>query len=299
MLESVTDDPLGAYRDCGRVDPAYEDYAIDGSMLQMSNGMLYFLYTTRSLWIAPMSDPWRVSGTSVKIADPTYLWERDWLEAPQALVRNGKIFLVYSAGHSAKPHYVLGLLWNTDGDVLNPHSWIKYPAPVFQPYSGPEGSIYTTGHCSFTTSPDGSEDWIIYHAKDLPTGGFSGRTASSLSERTTWRHLKPSIYSLVSRSGRWIHYPNQVVGPEGPSSMPLMNCLVSQSAPMCLIHCPRAVAGRSYPIVRLCKRFRSKAKHTKHHSPPAAASPRSENCRKPSTSFTIPITGSTVHFRSR
>ena len=184
VLESVTGDPQGAYRDLGRVDPAYEDYAIDGSVLHLPDGSLYFLYTTRSLWIAPLEQPWRVSGPAVKIADPAYPWEMNWLEAPQALVRDGRIFVVYSAGHSAKPHYVLGLLRNTDGDVLNPHSWIKHPDPGFQPFAGREGSVYTTGHCSFTTSPDGGEDWIVYHAKDLPTGEFSGRTARA--QRFSW-----------------------------------------------------------------------------------------------------------------
>jgi GH43 family beta-xylosidase len=184
VLESVTADPQGAYHDRGRVDPAFDAYAIDGSVLAAPDGRLYFLYTTGALRIAPMSSPWRVSGPGITIAAPSLLWEHGWLEAPQALIREERIFIVYSAGHSAKVDYRLGLLAHTGGSLLDPASWAKSPVPLFEPYSGPEGSVYTTGHCSFTRSPDGTEDWLIYHAKDSPEYGFAGRTARA--QPFTW-----------------------------------------------------------------------------------------------------------------
>lgn len=178
VLQSTTDNAQGACTDRGRVDPDFESYAIDGSLQQMPDGRLFFLYTTGSLWIAPMSDPTRVApNQAVKIASPDLDWERGWIEGPQALLRHGCIFLVYSAGHSAKPDYVLGMLSNADGDVLNPAAWVKSPRSVFEPYSGPDGSVYTTGHNSFTRSPDGTEDWLVYHAKDTTEFTFRGRTA--------------------------------------------------------------------------------------------------------------------------
>lgn len=177
VLESLTDDPQGEYRDRGRVDPEFEAYAIDGSVLEMPDGSLYFLYTTGSLRIAPMSSPWRVGGEGVVLARPTLTWEHGWLEAPQALVRDGRVFIVYSAGHSAKVDYRLGLLTHTGGSMLDPEAWVKSAQPLFEPYCGPEGCVYTTGHCSFTVSPDGSEDWLVYHAKDTAEYGFHGRTA--------------------------------------------------------------------------------------------------------------------------
>lgn len=173
VLESATDDAQGAYIDRGRVDPHFDSYAIDGSILQMPGGALYFMYTTGSLRIAPMKNPGSVSGPGVPIAVPDLPWEHGWLEAPQALVRNGKVFIVYSAGHSAKVDYRLGLLRLTGPDPLHPAAWSKDPKPVFEPH----GSVYTTGHCSFTRSPDGREDWLIYHAKDTAEYGFGGRTA--------------------------------------------------------------------------------------------------------------------------
>jgi GH43 family beta-xylosidase len=201
VLAAKTDDPLGAYDDRGRVDPAFERYAIDGSVLEMPDGRLYFMYCAGGLYIAPMSDPTRVSGPGVKFADGTHDWERAWrrppvagaewikadgywLEAPQALLRNGRVFVVYSAGHSATPHYYLGLLTLKGSDPMDPAAWEKHPEPVFAPYEGPEGKVYTVGHCSFTKSPDGKEDWIVYHAKDSKDGGFANRMARA--QRFTW-----------------------------------------------------------------------------------------------------------------
>jgi GH43 family beta-xylosidase len=51
------------------------------------------------------------------------------------------------------------LTW-TGGDVLNPKSWVKKPEPVF----ARTADVFGPGHCSFVKSPDGKEDWIIYHA---------------------------------------------------------------------------------------------------------------------------------------
>ena len=71
-----------------------------------------------------------------------------------------------SAGHTATPHYYLGLLSLTGSDPMDPTAWRKEPGPVFAPYEGPEGRVDTPGHNSFTRSPDGTEDWLVYHARD-------------------------------------------------------------------------------------------------------------------------------------
>lgn len=203
VLEAQTDDPQGPYHPPVRVDPALERYAIDGSVLQMPDGRLYFMYAAGGLFIAPMSSPTRVSGPAVRFAQGTHPWEHAWhrraeqwvrgdgywIEAPQALIRDGRVHVVYSAGHTATPHYYLGLLTLRGDDPMDPAAWVKHPRPVLAPYRGPDGSVYTTGHNSFTRSPDGTEDWIVYHARDLPWGDGS----SELGRRTvriqpfTWR----------------------------------------------------------------------------------------------------------------
>ncbi|CAG7719069.1 unnamed protein product, partial [Allacma fusca] len=37
----------------------------------------------------------------------------------------------------------------------------------------PEEGIYTTGHATFTYSPDGTELWMIYHATNDPNSNES------------------------------------------------------------------------------------------------------------------------------
>jgi GH43 family beta-xylosidase len=179
VLESASSDAMGPYIDRGCVDPELESYAIDGSVMKAANGKLYWLYTTGELAIAPMISPTRVDGSKrVVIARATYPWERGWLEAPESLWHGGKMFLAYSAGHSGTPHYSIGMLVNVDGNYLNAKSWVKSPAPVFMPYFGADGAVYTVGHNCFTTSADAKEDWIVYHAKEWRgdrDSGYLGR----------------------------------------------------------------------------------------------------------------------------
>ena len=46
-------------------------------------------------------------------------------------------------------------------DPTDPQSWTKHDRPVFQPTR----DVFGVGHCCFTRSPDGAQDWIVYHAK--------------------------------------------------------------------------------------------------------------------------------------
>jgi len=79
------------------------------------------------------------------------------------LQRNGKTFIVCSAGHCPTPDYKLGMLtYNGTGDPLDSASWVKSPNPVFQRSNA--NGVYGPGHNGFFKSPDGTEDWIVYHA---------------------------------------------------------------------------------------------------------------------------------------
>ena len=202
VLESAGADPLGPYTMKGRVD-TLDHYAIDGSILKSPDGKAYWMYTTGRLEIAPMVTPWQAdTDRRVVLAEATEVWERTWVEAPQALVRDGKVFVVYSAGHSGTPHYVLGLLEHKGGEILNSENWVKHPKPVFVPHVSVEGSVFTVGHNGFTTSPDGKEDWIVYHAKDwrgLENEGFSGRTVRA--QKFTWDAESRPVFGLPVPSG--------------------------------------------------------------------------------------------------
>jgi GH43 family beta-xylosidase len=67
------------------------------------------------------------------------------------------------------------------GDPLNPDSWSKSPESVFQSENG----VYGPAHNGFFKSPDGTEDWIVYHANDSSQGGCDvGRTTRI--QKFTW-----------------------------------------------------------------------------------------------------------------
>src|SRR5690606_8724721 len=220
VLAALTDDPQGPYAEPVQVDPGFDSYAIDGSVLAMPDGRLYFMYAAGGLFIAPMSEPTRVTGEGVRFAQGTEEWEHEWrrqgdewvrgsgywIEAPQALLHDGRVFVVYSAGHSATPHYYLGLLTLTGQDPLDPASWTKNPEPLFGPYEGPDGHVFTPGHNSFTRSPDGTEDWLVYHGKDLATGGFSNRTTRA--QPFTWAEDGQPVFGHPIPSGVPIRKPS-------------------------------------------------------------------------------------------
>jgi hypothetical protein len=61
------------------------------------------------------------------------------------------------------------LTTSATSDLLNSASWTKWPQPVFS--ESPEAHAYAIGHNGFFKSPDGTQDWIIYHANPEPHQG--------------------------------------------------------------------------------------------------------------------------------
>jgi GH43 family beta-xylosidase len=173
VLESDGDSPEGPYHYKDQLTP---EYAIDGSILDV-NGKLYLLYAQaregNHIHIAPMSDPFTLSGPSVRISSATYPWEKmagSINEAPNALVRNGRVFLTYSYNDCSSASYGLGMLTaNQQADLLDPASWKKSATPVLQ--RSDRNHAYGPGHNGFFRSPDGKEDWIIYHANEAASDG--------------------------------------------------------------------------------------------------------------------------------
>ncbi len=178
VLKSKTDDLLGEWQDLGklRVPSADDAYAIDGTLYQAFGGKLYFVWSGRekseqgpqNIYIAPMSDPITISGPRVRLSTPDHPWEKHgWEvnEGPEVLVHRGAVFIVYSGSGYATEHYCLGLLTHRSGDVLDPTTWQKSPEPVFSELTTGDKPVYGPGHCGFFTSPNGAQDWIVYHAR--------------------------------------------------------------------------------------------------------------------------------------
>lgn len=171
VLERDDPDPMGPYVFRGQLTPTTDRWAIDGTVLDWQ-GQLYFLWSgwpgttdgQQNLYIAEMSDPLTISGDRHLISTPDYAWERHGLainEGPQVLVHDGKLHIIYSGSGYWTHEYALGrLTYDGVGSLLDRSSWQKAASPVFSQ----AGDIVGTGHASFTTSIDGTEHWIVYHA---------------------------------------------------------------------------------------------------------------------------------------
>lgn len=219
VLESSGTDPLGPYTDKGRIatDPNNQYYAIDGSVLRKSDGSLYFLWAGHPghlLYIAPMSNPWTISGGRVNLPASGFGCT-EVREGPVVLQRNGRIFLTYSACDTGKPDYRLGMLTaNESSNVMDPASWTQTAVPVFQ--RNDANGAFGPGHHGFFKSPDGTEDWIIYHAKTTAEYTYNGRTTRA--QRITWNADGTPNLGIPVSVGATLTKPS---GDNGPSPITL------------------------------------------------------------------------------
>ena len=190
VLQSVTADAQGAYDDRGMLytgdsiaTGAGNRWAIDLTVHRI-NGQLYAAWsgwtsaattdrTPQHLYMARMSDPWTIATNRVLVSSPVESWERgtelDLQEGPEFLEHEGTVFIIYSTRESWLPAYKLGQLRLTAPLTapMNPDSIVK-SGPVF----AGTPRVFGVGHASFTTSPDGREQWIVYHSKVATTPGW-------------------------------------------------------------------------------------------------------------------------------
>lgn len=180
VVESEGADPLGPYHYKGRLAApgAEEVWAIDQELLIQDNGM-YLMWsgkngpTYNQLFIAPLSNPWTVSGSRVYLPAPGGCPEVR--EGPSILQRGGTTFMIYSACDTGKPDYQLWMKSiPKSADPLVAANWTQFSAPVLV-RNDAEG-VFGPGHNGFFKSPDGTEDWIVYHAKNTAQYTYEGRT---------------------------------------------------------------------------------------------------------------------------
>ena len=120
-----------------------------------------------SLYIARMANPWTLATKPTRITTPTKSWEIQGYkvnEGPAVLIRNGRVFLTFSAS-ATDARYCMGLLTaDADSDLLDRDSWVKTPDPIF--VTNEETKRFGPGHNSFTVAEDGVTDVLVYHARD-------------------------------------------------------------------------------------------------------------------------------------
>lgn len=177
VLQCVDADPMtGEWKNLGTVKTttddsiAFTDFSLDHTVLQ-HKGELYMFWAEKhpdlsDIYAAKMTNPWTIDSSRVtKVVEPKFNWEVHGFpvcEGPGFLVRNGKIFMTYSAS-GTDSLYCNGLLTaSEDADLLDPASWTKSPFPVFQ--SSKATGQFGPGHNSFTVDEEG-HDILVYHAR--------------------------------------------------------------------------------------------------------------------------------------
>jgi len=175
VLECSAANPLeGQWLEKGQLKTNWESFSLDATTFERRD-IRYLVWAQKdpkirgntNLYIAKMDTPWSITGEQVMITKPEYPWEQIlfWVnEGPAALIRNGRIFISYSAS-GTNHNYCMGLLTaDEDADLLDAKSWQKSPVPVFK--SCPANSQYGPGHNSFTIAEDGKTDLLVYHARN-------------------------------------------------------------------------------------------------------------------------------------
>lgn len=214
VLVAETDNLFGPYRFAGLLDTG--GWAIDGTVLTLDNGKRYFIWSgwpgkrdgQQNLYIGPMKSPVELAGGRVLIKQPDQPWERRAMpicEGPQVLRRNGRTFLIYSASGSWTADYTLGMLVHEGGDPMNASTW----KPAGQVFARNEFA-YGVGHCGFVTSPDGVEDWLVYHAKTIVRDGWEDREVRA--QPFTWDARGHPVFGEPVDPTRTLVHPSRMNG---------------------------------------------------------------------------------------
>jgi GH43 family beta-xylosidase len=197
VLQAVGGDPAGPYVEAdtgyphGQLHESSDLWAIDPTVFAGTDGRLYIAWSgwptsaggQQDIYLAPMSDPLHISGNRVQISAPTRPWETVDLpddpgsgtvghfpvdEGPVAFQHGGRTYITFSASFCGTRSYAVGLLTNTDGNLLNAPSWTK-TGPIFKYH----GNVVGSASFAPVTSPDGTEDWFLVHSNT--TGCDPGR----------------------------------------------------------------------------------------------------------------------------
>ncbi|SFM14223.1 Beta-xylosidase, GH43 family [Salibacterium qingdaonense] len=215
VLENDSDNPIeGEWKEKGQIDPGWSTFALDATTFE-HDGVQYYVWSQQDLditghsniYIAEMENPWTLAGPPVMLTKPELSWEIRgfWVnEGPAVLIRNGKVFITYSASATGVD-YCMGMLTaDEDADLLNTESWTKRQEPVFESYTPNEQ--YGPGHNSFTVSEDGNTDILIYHARNytkIEGDPLYDPNRHARAQVITWNEDGTPHFGVPAKDDRW------------------------------------------------------------------------------------------------
>jgi GH43 family beta-xylosidase len=205
VIENRSDDPLqGEWVFKGKVADAADKWAIDASVFE-DNGQRYMVWSgwegdndgEQRIYLAHLNNPWTIDSPRMLLSYPQYPWEHvgdlpkrpemphvNVNEGPEILKHDSDIFLVYSGSACWTDYYELGVVRAKSGTTLmDAGSWTKDDHAFFK--QNPSAGVFGPGHNGFFKSPDGKQDWIIYHA-NAQSGQGCGRFRSPRIQPFTW-----------------------------------------------------------------------------------------------------------------
>ncbi len=112
------------------------------------------------------AEPWKTTCPAVLLTKPEYDWECVRIpvnEGPAAMIKDGKIYLAFSASATG-PEYCIGMLYaDESADLTDITSWTKLDKPLLT--SDDLWQEYGPGHNCFVEDENG--EWVfIYHSRD-------------------------------------------------------------------------------------------------------------------------------------
>lgn len=228
VLENGAADPYdGEWKLIGKVNDRSDKWAIDASVFQYKHRW-YMIWSgwegevngTQNIYIARMKNPWSIRGDRVLISTPELAWERfgdlhdaqnpphvSVNEGPQFLQNGKRMFIIYSASGCWTDQYGLGMLSLSGKNLLKATNWRKSVLPVFS--TSAADSVFAPGHNSFFKSPDGKENWILYHANSSPGAGC-GERRSPRAQRFTWKPDGTPDFGKPVRTGSVLPAPGEI-----------------------------------------------------------------------------------------
>lgn len=209
IIKSETSDPFGNYGKAVKLGLSPDYRSIDATFMDY-NGRQYVIWAgwpnemhtafwQQNLYITELEtgDPTKVKadsgGERNLISEPKAAWERNSAsqnEGPCLVYApDGTPVLLFSASYSASDCYCIGYLKMTGDDPVKQSSWEKCDKPLMET-DLLKTDVISPGHNSVVKSPDGTEDWIVYHAAKHSGAGWS-RTVRL--QKLIWEGNTPKV----------------------------------------------------------------------------------------------------------
>ncbi len=186
---ATSDSPEGPYTDTGSplTDVLKNNFAIDSTAFRDDDGQWYLFYATdfydsdattfrgTALVVDRLKSMTELEGHPQTVMRAHWQWQlylrhrlmggvrADWytLEGPAVIKHDGKYYCFYSGGNYANDTYGVDYLvadhidgpWRETGEFRGPQIMRTVPGKVIGP-----------GHNGLVSSPDGKQDYIVYHA---------------------------------------------------------------------------------------------------------------------------------------